>query len=295
MKQPNYFFSPTLLDAFNSFLSAESDWQEWYGDADEPSISLAEYEEKAYNELLDKINRKPHEPIEAAERGNAWNDIVDTLLHNTKCGSTKMQRLYYQTDGSLGTNKPDGAQAVGILASTKNFSFMFDLNFCMNAATYFGKRIVCADGTVINDRPSDQCISQVLVEADIETRYGVVNLYGFIDEMRMDVVYDIKTTMRYQFGKYNHYMQRYVYPYCLIESGMATDISHFEFTAYALKGGSARTPLIVGTQYAEVYDYDHEQAKKHIRNACERFIEFIEANRDKITDTNIFTRHSHKH
>lgn len=282
-----YYFSPTLLDSYVNYLHAESNWEKFYGDMDEDNekyVALSDYEQKAFDELIDKINRTPHEPSEAASKGAAWNDIIDTLLHNKPCGRTKMERVY-GTDNNL----------IGIRASVDGFSFDFDINFCNQAAVYFGKTATTPDGILINNKPSDKCLSQVLVESDIDTKYGKVNLYGFIDEMRMDIVYDIKTTSRYEFGKYNEYNQRYIYPYCLIESGYIDDIRQFEFTAYQLKGGTKTQPLITGIQYKEVYDYNHEQAKIHIRNVCERFIEFIEANRELITDKNIFTYHEHNH
>ena len=286
-QQPKYFFSPTLLDAFNGFLSVERNWAKFYGEMEEDNekyISLADYEQKQYEELIDKINRVKHEPIEAAAKGTAFNDIVDTLLHNKCCGKTQLSRIY-----------DDAGNIVGIRAMVDGFTFDFDYAFCKYVSIYFGGKFKGEDGTVINDKPSDICMSQVLVEATIETRYGAVELYGFIDEMRRDIVYDIKTTSHYEFGKYQEYNQRFIYPYCLIESGMVTEINFFEFTAFALKGGNSRIPLISGTQYSEVYNYNHEQAKRHIKDTCERFREFIEANRDKITDTNIFTKHSHNH
>lgn len=274
--EPILFVSPTLLDAFNNYLDAESTWQKYYGDSDEPSITLADYETQEFNNLIDRINRKPHEPIEAADKGTAFNDIVDTLLNGKPCGRTKMERVNDAT-----------GNVVGIKATLPDspFTFFFDVDFCREAAAYFGK----------GGSDYDKCVNQLLVEAEIETKYGVVNLYGFIDEMRRDTVYDIKTTSRYEFGKYMHYNQRYVYPYCLIESGMMNEVNFFEFTAYALKGGTTRTPLITGTRYSEVYNYNHEEAKVHIRQTLERFIDFINENKNLITDTNIFTRHEHNH
>lgn len=51
-------------------------------------------------------------------------------------------------------------------------------------------------------------------------------------------------------------------------------IKAFEFTAYALKGGTSRTPLISGTQYPEYYTYNHEQTVKLLTAHVEHFIEF---------------------
>ena len=122
----------------------------------------------------------------------------------------------------------------------------------------------------------------------IPTRYGDVELYGYIDELVRDTVYDIKTTSKYDFGKYEHGWQRHVYPYCLIASGQMESVKAFEYTAYQMKGGTSRTPLISGTQYPEYYTYNHEQTIKLLTAHCEHFIEFLEANRDIIADKKIF-------
>ena len=65
-------------------------------------------------------------------------------------------------------------------------------------------------------------------------------------------------------------------------------VSAFEYTAYALKGGSSRNPVISGTRYPEYYTYNHDQTVKLLTAHVERFIEFLEANRELITDKKIF-------
>ena len=127
------------------------------------------------------------------------------------------------------------------------------------------------------------------VAADLEPAISVdftSRISQNIDELRRDVVYDIKTTSRYQFGKYARGWQRHVYPYCLIASGMMEDVKAFEYTAYQLK--KSRTGLISGTRYPEYYVYDHAQSTAMLTAHCEAFIEFLEANRELITDKKIF-------
>jgi hypothetical protein len=101
-------------------------------------------------------------------------------------------------------------------------------------------------------------------------------------------VYDIKDTSKYDFGKYEHGWQRHVYPYCLIASGQMDSIKAFEYTAYQIKGGTSRTPLISGTQYPEYYTYNHEQSVRLLTAHCEKFITFLEVNKALITDKKIF-------
>ena len=115
-----------------------------------------------------------------------------------------------------------------------------------------------------------------------------MELHGYIDYLRQDSLFDAKTTKQYAFGNYQKKWQRYTYPFTLIESGMMNNVNLFEFTVYVLKGGSSRTPLITGTQYREVYTYDHEQARTMLTQQCERLIEFLEENRNLITNDRIF-------
>ena len=62
----------------------------------------------------------------------------------------------------------------------------------------------------------------------------------------------------------------------------------FEFTAVVLKGETSRTPLTSVTRFPEYYTYNNEQSVKKRTNPVERFIEFLEANREHITNNKIF-------
>ena len=79
-----------------------------------------------------------------------------------------------------------------------------------------------------------------------------------------------------------------MYPFALIESEMMNDVNSFEFTVFVLSGGTARSPLITGTQYKEVYTYDHKQAREMLVQQTERLIEFLEENRESITNLKVF-------
>jgi len=117
--------------------------------------------------------------------------------------------------------------------------------------------------------------SQVFCQGTIQTRYGLVELYGYIDELVEDAVYDIKTTSRYELGKYSKGWQRHVYPYCLVQSGVP--VIGFEYTVTDFNNC-----------YQEWYDFHYEASEQLIRAHCERLIEFLESRRDKITDKKIF-------
>ena len=293
---PNYRFYPTLLDKFQTFLDTTAEdyfyqdedgkWHKNYSETEDAfHYSQEEVDALLKQELLDAINRVPHEPSEPASKGTALNEIVDCIIHNRKSDNKNIlikslkgidvKREFGCTDE---VGKPvyydywfEHIKVPCIFAEIDGFSFYFDKDFCKSIAEYF-----------------KGSLSQVFTSATIDTEFGEVELYGYIDELRENKVFDLKTTSRYEFGKYSKYWQRHIYPYTLIESGACTEINSFEFTAYVLKGGTSRTPLITGVQYAEVYQYNHEQSKMLLKNICERFCQFLEDNRDLITNKKIF-------
>lgn len=266
-----YKFYPTLLDKFSAYLDVDIEhfffqddkgvWKSNYDSANDTYIySQEEIDVLAIRDLIDTINRVEREPNIACARGTALNEVVDCLIHNRKSENDSVKICKTEFNG-----------VKAIKAICDGFEFLFDIPFCKSVAEYF-----------------KGSLSQVFTSATIDTKFGEVELYGYIDELRENKVFDLKTTSRYEFGKYAKYWQRHAYPYTLIESGMCTEINSFEFTAYALKGGTSRTPLITGVQYPEVYQYNHEQSKVLLKEICERFCEFLEENRSLITNKKIF-------
>lgn len=256
--QPKYKFYPSLLDQFEKYLHVDREFENTFNQdqaTGEYKKTHEEIEAEMKQSLLDSINRVPFDS-EAADKGTVFNEIVDCFIHNKRSDKVRMK----------GDLKNDTITAV-----YNNRTFVFSYRFCCKAAEYF-------HGSA----------SQVLVKAHLDTRYGIVELYGYIDELNRNKVYDIKTTGRYEFGKYSEGWQRHVYPYCLVETGLVTEIEAFEYTAYHLKGGTSRTPVITGTQYPELYKYNHGKSRTLLIRHCERFIEFLEENRELITDRKIF-------
>lgn len=260
-----YCFSPTLLDSFQGLLGYEETWEKFWGSSEDPSKSLDEYREECNQSLIDSINHVPF-VSEACSKGTAWNDLIDTLVHNKRCGRTFINRVCN-----------DEGRIFAARCQVDGFTFDFDINDAINAAKYFVGSL-----------------SQIYVHSYIDTRYGIVNLFGFLDELRRDVVYDIKTSKSYTFGDYSEKWQKHLYPYCLVESGECTNIKEFEYAVFKLSGGNTKSPIITAEQFREVYTYDHELSRSLLREHCERFIEYIEDNRDKITNQNIFKEHERR-
>lgn len=242
-----YQFYPSLLDKFQSYLNADIEAQQpWNKDKSEEEVH-----DKLHNELLDSINRVPHEPIEAAVKGTAFNAVVDLL-----CGNPVTQELYYTEPYQ---NKK------GVLVrdvSIKESGITFDFSFQESILQIF----------VESNRGAS---TQVFCEGDLETSLGNVRLYGYADAFKYDVCIDIKTTSQYEFSKYRKGWQRLVYPYCLTQMGFEVNSFEFQITDFR-------------SIYKEEYIYDHSLAQTSLRNICEDFIQFLETNRNLITDKKIF-------
>jgi len=278
-------FSPSLLQGFQDYLDCEANYEKFFGSSEEPSLTYAEYEEQKFKELIDRINRVPFES-EAASRGSCLNEIVDCIALKVKSTRddiivrtlSSFEKLCEMGAWDMVENKPlayerwfETIKQPCIWAKNGNYEFYFDIAFCKRLAEYF-KDSLC----------------QIYTEAPIDTDCGRVLLYGYPDYVRGNMVYDLKTTSRYEFGKYSKYWQQHVYPYTLIESGKVTDVRAFEFTAFAMKGGTTRSPLLYGDMYPEVYVYDHQRSTEALRGICTQFAQFLINNRNLITDKKVF-------
>lgn len=279
MSQPSYKIYPSLLQKFQSLLDSEIEVNEsWNIDSDGNYKRTAdEIAEKHEAELIVMINREGTALIEAASKGTAFNEIVDCLMENRGSSNDRIliSSVWYDPSCKMViTGDPDdikdktGLEKV-IEASLDGFTFYFNTQFCKEASRYF-----------------TGSIPQYLCSAILPTQYGDVELYGYIDELRRDKVYDIKTTSFYQYGKFANGWQKDVYPYCLIESGDCDEISEFEYTVFVLK--NLKDQPITGTMYKECYSYNHTSATQRLTQMCERFIEWLEAHRDQIKDKKIF-------
>lgn len=140
--QPKYRIYPSLLIAYQNLLDyeqvAEEDWNKVsqaahdrgeFLDRDIGDYKLTPDEMylKLEVELLDSINRVDGRYGEAAEKGTAFNEIVDCLIEHRK--SSREDCKIYSTNNVCG-------QRV-IRAEIKGFTFDFDIQLCKEVAEYF--------------------------------------------------------------------------------------------------------------------------------------------------------------
>ncbi|MDE7081644.1 MAG: HNH endonuclease [Muribaculaceae bacterium] len=268
--QVKYRIYPSLLDAFQNLLDYELVAEENWNKVSEANHARGEYLDREVGDfkltpdemylrdeaaLINTINRIPKEPSEAADKGTVFNEIIDCLHENRRCALSGC---------SLASNRDYGH----IYAEYNGFKFTFGLDFCRRFADMF-----------------KGSLTQFRCEAEMDTAYGRVLLYGFIDEWKADRITDIKTTSWYDFGKYARKWQRHLYPWCVIESGLTDGISMFEYAVVELRKNAYP---IQGTYFKEEYPYNHQQSTLALRAHVERFIEWLESRREFITNPAIF-------
>ena len=279
MSTPKYRIYPSVLDKFQKFLDSDLVAEEFWNKDSEGDYKLSQEEMSVQleQELLDCINRVPHEPSEAADKGTAFNEVIDCIIEHHPCEREDMEiRVDVQMeedhpckDLNSGEIKYKVTAYPFIGVKFNNWDFQYQESLCREVAQYF-----------------KGCIPQYTCSAILPTIYGDVELYGHVDYINTNKIHDLKTTKNYTFGNYEKYWQRHLYPYCLIESGEMEEVTEFEFTV--VKWRELKNKPISGDIFKEVYTYSHETSTKALRGVCEAFIEWLEANRHRITDKKIF-------
>lgn len=248
MQQPKYRFYATILDAFWGYLNSDAVWEKYWGWSENPPHTPEEFHELQFKELIDRINRVPFDN-EKADRGTAFNELVDALIEKRKPSKMEVERNAENTCYTVVYN---------------NRTFVFPISLCCEFANYF-----------------KGALTQIRVEAILPTAFGDVLVYGLIDELMPTSVHDIKTTGSYTVGKFKDHHQHLVYPYALMQNG--SDVRTFEYNIVEFNKGG----YVVDT-YTETYVFKPERDILILTNHCEEFIRFLEENRDLITDTKIF-------
>lgn len=246
-----YLFYATILDSFYGYLNSDAVWQKYWGWSENPPHTPEEFHELQFSELINRINRVPFDS-EKADRGTAFNEVVDCLIEKRKSESVNVERIYSDSD------------VIALRATYNNRTFSFPISLCMEFASYF-----------------KGALTQQRVEAILPTRFGNVLLYGYIDELMPMSVHDIKTTGSYSAFKFKDHFQHLVYPYCLIQNG--NNIRTFEYNIVEFNKHS----FPVDT-YTETYVFDPDRDMPILTSHVEHFIEFLEENKPLITDKKIF-------
>lgn len=272
MSEINYRIYATVLDAYQNYIDSDKIYHKYYAFSENPPCDEDEFHELQFQELIDRINRKPFDS-EKADRGTAFNEIIDCLVENRKSDVMQIERVYkVEVMGQVNNCAPDERWAdveptkevIALKATYNNREFTFPISLCREFANYF-----------------QGALTQQRVEAILPTTFGNVLVYGFIDELMPTTVHDIKTTGSYTVGKFKDHHQHLVYPYALMQNG--SDVRTFEYNIVEFNKGG----YVVDT-YTETYVFTPERDIPILTNHCEEFIRFLEENRKLITDRKIF-------
>lgn len=265
-----YKFYASILDKFESYINSSRIYQQYYGFSEEPKVTEEEFENEQFQSLINSINRVPMawEDSEKADMGTAFNEVIDCLIENRKSDKMKIERVYEFVEYGNHSNNGVGVRVgrertdkvIALKATYNNRTFRFPINLCKEFANYF-----------------KGAITQQYCEGVLSTKYGNVMLYGYIDELMPFFMADIKTTSRYNAFKFKDNWQHIVYPYCL--KCMDIHIDTFEYRVTDFK-----------SVWSEVYNFNPITDVPKLINHCEAFIEFLEQNKDLITDTKIFAK-----
>lgn len=251
-----YRISPTLLDSFHGYINSDDTWEKYWGRLDNPKKTKAKFHAEKFDELIKYINREERTVNEAAERGTAFNEIVDIRLGNPAIGIA-----------NIGVNADDGTDFIVI--DGKKWVFPIELvdNIC--------ERL---EGAVCQQR----------LEGVIGTRFGRVLLTGYADHILGFKIVDLKTTGEYTLGQFRANHQHLAYPYICEQLGVTlTEFEYLVVQWYASKVDGRITRWEV---FTEQYLYDAEKTEYALRRSCEQLIEFVENNRHFITNNHIFNQ-----
>ena len=112
-----YHVSPSVLDAYGRYLSADADWDDIYGFADASPVSKADFIQGRLDNLINMVNGIQSTPNEAASLGTCFNEAIDCIILNTK--STRK-------DVSLMSCEISHPQPMKVITAVQgNFKFMF--------------------------------------------------------------------------------------------------------------------------------------------------------------------------
>ncbi len=150
---------------------------------------------------------------------------------------------------------------INVLLKSGNHSLLMDSEFESDGFKF--------DSAIVQKIAKKLCNAkkqQEFIQANVSTSVGLINVYGFIDYSYDDMFVDLKTTGSYKKDK--------CYP--LLAQLNGRPVNKFNYLVTDFKDA-----------YVEPYLHNSSMTDEFLFNLVE-FTEFLEANRDLITDKKIF-------
>lgn len=226
-----YRISPSLMNAFSDYLNAEELWLKFWGNADSPAKSLDEFTAEKRQNVIDYINRAPQPLNEAADRGICLNEIIDCLI-----GSTPNSSVVWDKDGSK------------YWAERNGFHFDFDATLVEELELQF------------KDAIPQYHLRHVYTPRGVDY---AIELHGYADYIFPTMIWDLKTTNKYEGEKYANNWQRLVYPVVAVDAEDMIKCERFVFHAVEMFSNKL-TGVLHGRRWNEVYDCNIDDARSKI-------------------------------
>ena len=124
MKAISYKIYPTLLDCFMCYQDSDVIYDKYWGFSEDPPQTPEEFHQLQFQGLIDKINRVPFDS-EAADKGTAFNEVVDCLIEKRNSDKVKIEKI------------KNNDCVVDVMATYNNRIFTFDINLLREFADYY--------------------------------------------------------------------------------------------------------------------------------------------------------------
>lgn len=246
----DYRFYATLLDSFQSYLDSDIIYEKYWGFSENPQYTETEFRQKQFDDLINRINRVPCDS-EVADRGTAFNEVIDCIILKQDSGKVKVTRL-----------RDEAGKLQGLRTVYNGRTFDFPISVVREFSNYY-----------------QGALPQQFIQGVLPTAVGNVVLYGYIDYIMPFCTHDLKTTGRYAVGNYKRHWQHIVYPYCLEQNGC--NVPDFEYNVLEIGKTTYNT-------FTESYAYRSERDVPKLESHCEDLIRFLNDNKHLITDKKIF-------
>ena len=159
---------------------------------------------------------------------------------------------------------------INILLKSGNHTLLMDVEHYESNGFIFKTEIVNRIAAKLINAEKQQ----EYIESIVQTPVGGIKVYGFIDYSYPDMFVDLKTTGSYKKDKYKINNQHKCYP--LLAQLNGRNVNKFNYLVTDFQN-----------MYIEPYAHAQSMTDEFIFNLVE-FTEFLEANRDLITDKKIF-------
>lgn len=219
------------MNVFSSWMNAEDDYMKFWGNSDNPSLSMQEYVDKCKRAVLDYINQAPQPLNEAADRGTCLNEIVDCLIGSEPNPSVWWDKIAdnYQAERNGFRFEFYGVMVDQLVMTMRNAIPQYHLSY-----TY----------------TPDGC------------GYDIY-LHGYADYIFPTQIWDLKTTSKYESERYRDNWQRLVYPVIAVDSGDMLRCDLFGFHVMECRK-SSDSGVITAEEWKETYDVNIADARSKI-------------------------------